>query len=431
MNRTPLVDRPGDAPFALWAGREIRVDQFCADVYALAEALPDGAHLINLVSDRYVFTVAFFAALSRGQTVLLPAQREPALAAEQLAGYGTACALTDTHPVVQAFAPAENGVATSPDCERDHTAVVVFTSGSTGTPQPHAKTWGLLDRFRRQHAQLLDATAGDAGGILATVPSWHMYGLEWAMLLPTVAPVAVYCGADFYPQDVAAGLAALPSPVLVSTPVHLRALRALPVAPRNVRLVMSATAPLEPQAAGHIEARYGAKLLEIYGCSEIGTVAHRLTAASLEWQFFTDFAAVWQDDRVTLSHPELPQPVELADELSPVQADRFLLKGRRGDIVKIAGKRESLANLNAQLLGVPGVQDGVFVQPPQGGDRLAAFVVAPDMSSAQLRRELAQRIPSAFMPRPLKRVASLPRDKTGKLKASDLQHLLAVAESGK
>ena len=428
MNHTPLVSRAGEEIFAMLPGGTIRVDEFCADIETLAAALPDVRYIANLVSDRYVFTVVFFAAISRGQTVLLPAQRDINVRA-QLTDFDSIHILQDDDAVIRRFTPGENGVATSPACSSDHTAAVVFTSGSTGLPQACTKTWGLLDSFRRQHSQVLTNTNSTVAAILATVPSWHMYGLEWALLLPTIAPLTLYCAADFYPRDVAIGLNALASPLLVTTPVHLRALRADPRALAGMHRVMSATAPLDQQQAAQIESSYAAYLLEIYGCSEVGTVAYRRTAHTDVWTMFDAFDPSWNGDELSLSHAHLDASVTLADAFTKIDEQRFLLQGRRGDIVKVAGKRDSLARLNAELLNIPGIEDGVIFQPKQrdktGRDRLAGFVVAPDLSIFEVRQRLRRHLPAAFMPRPFVKVDSLPRDKTGKLKASALDKLLS------
>jgi acyl-coenzyme A synthetase/AMP-(fatty) acid ligase len=98
--------------------------------------------------------------------------------------------------------------------------------------------------------------------------------------------------------------------------------------------------------------------------------------------------------------------------------DRFLLHGRNADLVNIAGKRTSLAHLNYHLNSIEGVHDGVFVVPEQDRDRvtrLAAYVVAPTLSSEALMSALRERIDGAFLPRPLHFVDALPRNATGKL----------------
>jgi acyl-coenzyme A synthetase/AMP-(fatty) acid ligase len=119
----------------------------------------------------------------------------------------------------------------------------------------------------------------------------------------------------------------------------------------------------------------------------------------------------------------VPAPARFSDLIDVLDGERFALRGRASDVVNVAGKRASLAGLNAQLLAIPGVVDGAFVVPEDdetGVRRLAAFVVAPGLNSRRLLEELRRRVDPAFLPRPLRLVARLPRNATGKLTAEDL-----------
>jgi acyl-coenzyme A synthetase/AMP-(fatty) acid ligase len=180
--------------------------------------------------------------------------------------------------------------------------------------------------------------------------------------------------------------------------------------------------------AAEAESRLGAQLLEIYGCSEAGTLAHRRPTRDETWQLFPGFGLTVRDAVASVCGGLLPQPVVLADRLELGDDGTFRLLGRQGDLVKVAGKRASLADLTARLLSIPGVEDGVIVEPSAlgagDGDRLCAFVVAPGLSAEAIRRHLTEMIDPAFLPRPLKVVAQLPRSQTGKLTRETLQALL-------
>ena len=356
MTAIPLVERAPQEAFARVGDRDISVAAFCADIEHIAAQLPETQFVINLCEDRYFFTAGFFAALARGQTNLLPSRRELQFVRE-LANDFAPCAIISDSPTAGIDAcielqPGANGKAASPMCDAEHRAAIAFTSGSTGEPQAHSKSWRMLDTWRKVHQRYLPGSSSAARGLVATVPSWHMYGLEWAMLLPTVAPLTLHCGADFYPQDVSAALSGFAQPsVLVSTPVHLRALTKQPRLPGNVSLVLSATAPLDDALTRKVEKGFGAQLFEIYGCSEVGSLASRFPGRSTLWTFFDCFSINFQDGAITVDHPELTENVILADRFKRHPQDQYELEGRNSDIVKIAGKRESLANLNGVLLG--------------------------------------------------------------------------------
>ena len=58
--------------------------------------------------------------------------------------------------------------------------------------------------------------------------------------------------------------------------------------------------------------------------------------------------------------------------------------------------------------------------------RLLAVVVAPDLSEARILAALAERLDPAFLPRPLVKVAALPRNDTGKVTRAALLALIAT-----
>jgi len=71
-------------------------------------------------------------------------------------------------------------------------------------------------------------------------------------------------------------LDAVPAPrVLISTPVHLRALLASGVVLPPMDLILCSTAPLAQQLAAETEQRFATRLLEIYGSTETGPSAVR------------------------------------------------------------------------------------------------------------------------------------------------------------
>lgn len=84
---------------------------------------------------------------------------------------------------------------------------------------------------------------------------------------------------------------------------------------------------------------------------------------------------------MTIAADFLPAPVHLRQHVLALRGDRtFRLLGRDHDLVKIAGKRASLTDLNTRLNSIPGVLDGAFVIPAEDGrevQRLAVVVVAP------------------------------------------------------
>jgi len=255
--------------------------------------------------------------------------------------------------------------------------------------------------------------------LIGTVPHQHSYGLESTILLGLQHGLSVDAGGPLYPSDICAEIKATPRPcILVTTPVHLRALVAEPDGMPKIDLILSATAPLTVQLAAQAEACFGAPLIEIYGCTEAGQVATRRTAQETHW-LCLDGVALREDAHGTwASGSAVHGAALLHDLIERTGPGTFLLGGRSADLVDVAGKRTSLAHLNHQLLRIKGVQDGVFFMPDTDGQRvtrLAALVVAPELRSETILRELRERIDAAFLPRPLVFVDALPRNRLGKL----------------
>ena len=109
----------------------------------------------------------------------------------------------------------------------------------------------------------------------------------------------------------------------------------------------------------------------------------------------------------------------MPDRLASAGSGEFRITGRSNDIVNIAGKRMSLAGLNAILAGIDGVMDAAFLAPDDdaGGpvNRLVAFVAAPGLSEGDIRSALRGRLDNAFIPRRVILVEALPRNEAGKL----------------
>lgn len=431
----PLIDRSGEAPWGYADSHPIAVSRFARDALRCADNLPDHPWLINVCSDRYLFGVAFFAALLRGRVNLLPSQRSSeALGALRRTYPDSAIVDDETAAVADPSTRPADPHRDLPPIDTDQLAAIVFTSGSTGAPSPHPKTWGLLSDFRAIHWRRLSRALEEAGTLagevrmVSTVPSWHLYGLEWTLLLPSIAPVSVHSERAFFPKDVVDTLGSSDTPtVLVTTPTHLRALLKAPPPARPVSVTICATAPLDTNLAVQAERRLGTRILELYGCSEVGTLASRRPTEGPGWSFFDYFQLAFSEDGLTVRAPRLEAPVELADRFERLEGGRFEFLGRSNDIVKIAGKRESLANLNTLLLGLPGVQDGVIFLPQRAGEpseRLAAFVVAPDVEPQDIRREMARRLDPAFLPRPIRMVDAIPRNRTGKTPLGTLTSML-------
>jgi acyl-coenzyme A synthetase/AMP-(fatty) acid ligase len=453
-----LAGRDLAAPLAWRRGVPVSAATFLSQAQALAQTLPAAGRPINLCQDRYRFALGLAAALLRGHTSLMPPNALPeTLRALQADGDPAPAyamvddAALDVGGLQRVFIePAEDAAPATevPLIAADLEAVRLLTSGSTGAPQPHGKRWGALVLNIGAEAERLAALCGRSTlvgfTLLGTVPAQHSYGFESTVLLALLGGACFDAGRPFYPADIAAALATVPTPrALVTTPFHLKTLLLAGVALPPVDLLLSATAPLSPQLAQQAEAATGGTLVEIYGCTEAGQVATRRTTAGETWHTLGALR-VWREDRAATEGGEaflvqgghVGAPTPLADVLEIESPTHFGLLGRANDLIHVAGKRSSLAHLNFHLNRIAGVEDGVFWMPEEQADGIArpvAFVVAPTLSARQLIEALREHLEPAFVPRRVLHVPALPREATGKLTAAVLARFAkdALAEGGR
>jgi acyl-coenzyme A synthetase/AMP-(fatty) acid ligase len=437
-----IAHRSPDAVVAYRAGTAVTARTFLADVARLAACMPGGGHVLNICNDRYRFTVGFAASLVTKKVSLLPSTHTPQII-RQLAQFApdVFCMTDDPdcdinlprfhYPGERACDMAPRDV---PEIDAQQLVAYVFTSGSTGMPVPHKKTWGRLVSCVREGARRLGITDGRSYAMLGTVPAQHMYGFESTVLTCLQSSNALCAERPFYPADICASLARLPRPrVLISTPIHLRTLLGTDVDLPAVDLIVSATAALSPQLALDAEQRFAARLIEVYGSTETGQIATRRTVETHQWQLWPMVRVTVKDGRAWAQGGHVEQRTPMGDVLEITGDERFILHGRTEDLVNIAGKRGSLGYLNHHLNAIPGVLDGTFFvrederSSATGVTRLAAFVVAPSLDAASLLERLRERIDPVFLPRPLLFVERLPRSATGKLPRQALLSLAAGA----
>ena len=439
----PLIGRAADAVLFRHSGGVVTAAGFLAAAEDLAARLPPGAPVIDLCRDRAAFAVAFAAALLADSVSLLAGERSPERLRSLAEAHPGAVTLSEdaTPPGPmphRRVCPDWSGTPVGPMrwLPAERLAAIVFTSGSTGEPVAHCKRWGALAVRSMAAAAQFGLDPWRPAEVLATVPPQHMYGFETSVLLPLHAPAASWSGAAFYPDDVRMALAALPAPVLlVTTPLQLRALLDAPVTAGGdgPAGVISATAPLDPALAARAEEHWGCWVQEIFGATEVGSIASRRTTAEQAWTLYPGLELAEEEQGATVAGPFAP-PTPLADRVALLPRRRFHLLGRSSDLVKLGGRRASLSGLTRILAAIPGVEDGVFLAPDdleaRPSARLMVLAVAPRRSAEEILAELRPRVDPVFLPRRVQLVAALPRNELGKLPRAALLALATGARDG-
>ncbi len=196
LGALPLIAHShAEAIVAYRGGIAVSAARFLADVGQLAGRLGQTRHVLNACADRYHFSVGLAACIVSGRLSLLPSTHTREVIHQLRVFAPDAVCLTDEDhcaiglPRVRypTDATGERPVPyTVPAIDAAQRVAYVFTSGSTGTPLPYAKTWGSLVGCVREESRRLGLD-GAAWSILATVPPQHMYGLESSVLMALTA----------------------------------------------------------------------------------------------------------------------------------------------------------------------------------------------------------------------------------------------------
>lgn len=382
-------------------------------------------------------------ALHQGCVSLLVAPVDWPHAAQLAARFAAREVLTDD---VAAFAdcalPVRDARSLTPPAGdvlagRQGPVAILLTSGSTGEPKPVIKDTRAI-RGECELLLTLWPSLPAMRHVISTVACEHMFGYTFGFWLPRHLGATLHAQRPLTPADLRQACASAPAaPWIICTPTHLRACVQAQEPFAAVAGLICATSSLSSELATAAVRRFQAPLLEIYGSTEAGAMAWRLRAArEAQPPLWIPLPGVrLSPDADGVGHCEMAHidgVIELGD-LIAVHPEGFELLGRQGDLVKVCGKRQSLAALNQRLLAIAGVRDGVYHVPPGDGsgapERAVAFVVLePGHGPEDVLRGLRGCIDDVFLPRPVVAVEALPRTEAGKLRAADLARMYHAIE---
>ncbi len=316
---------------------------------------------------------------------------------------------------------------------RGRACLVKLTSGSTGEPRPLVFTAEQLIADGRQVTATMGIGVNDLNHAL--IPLGHSYGLGNLTLPLITRGIPLVCGSSPLPSAVAEEIHRWRPTVFPSVPAVWRALAAAGVEPallKSLRLAVSAGAPLPPEVARDFLARFGLPLCNFYGSSETGGIAFdRGGGATLVGGVGRPLRSVQvtalRGRRIRVCSPAVftagnrrrtgGQGCWSPGDLATLDARGGLrLAGRRGAIVKVAGRRVSVAEVELSLRRLAGVREAC-VQVSPGPEAILGAAVATERPVAELRAELALNTAPWKIPKKWAVVPGLPLNARGKVDA--------------
>ena len=283
-------------------------------------------------------------------------------------------------------------------------------------------------------SQIMGSPINQVDAIVSSVSPRHMYGIEAVLMLSLVHGIAVFDQRPLLPADIFHAFQSVRGKALwVTTPLHMRALVRDGSSITSCRGVISSTMPLDKAIAHGIQNASQAQVIEIYGSTETGAIATRVASDIDSWLLLPEVRMRSDSSgvRVLSSHNE--QPKKLQDIVQMLSPTSFRLMGRHNDVIKVAGKRASLAGLNQIIQSVSGLEESVLYMPSAGVEdqRPVLIFVGEPLDYRSLKKRLEKKMVSAFIPRTLIRVEKLPVSLSGKIPLSELEKIYKNADMEK
>jgi len=314
------------------------------------------------------------------------------------------------------------------------------TSSTTGAPRLVAFT--------------PEQIAADAENIVATMglrPDWpnlgvislaHSYGFSNLVLPLLLHGIPLMVVPSALPEAVRRAAEGESAITLPAVPALWRAWHEAGAIPPNVRLAISAGAPLPATLEQAVFTVSGLKIHNFYGSTECGGIAYDRTDLPR-----TDDACVGapmrnvnvslNEDGCLIVHGRAvggtywPQPADMlgagvfqTSDLAELNDGVVYLRGRASDQINVAGRKVSPAAIEKALMEHPALRAClVFGTPGCNGDRadliVACVVPASPVSREALRLFLLERVPAWQMPRDWWFVDSLATNRLGKISRAE------------
>ncbi len=439
----PAGQLAGDSLIALNPGaqhEQLKGAHLCQRIGAWQAALSSSqnAQIALYLRDSFEFAAALIAIWRLGRVALLPANNLAATCTQLQAHTQTFAGDFPRQDAIQANTQAIPLAAiTLPSA--DAPALVLFTSGSSGEPEPVAKQFSQLETELAALEQQWGASLG-AATIVASVSHQHIYGLLFRLLWPVCAGRTFISRERDYWEALAQDAARYQPLALVSSPAHLS--RIPPLAwpqGREFSAIFSSGAPLAKGDALALAEYFACPATEVFGSTETGGIAWRQQTQSPDWQCLPGVNVRLSDEsllQVQSGHLANGDWFTSADR-AQLSAGGFSLLGRADRIAKVGGKRISLSAIERDLEAHPWVQQAKIIQLAERGERLGGVLVLTNEGNAQLVDQGKNALKQLFsqllsetqdrvaIPRYWRYLGELPRNAQGKTTQADLLALFA------
>jgi acyl-coenzyme A synthetase/AMP-(fatty) acid ligase len=344
---------------------------------------------------------------------------------------------------------------------RDGAVVCPLESGQAAltVPNPpkqivHLKTTSATTGAARLVAFTAEQLAADADNIVQTMglrPDWsnlgvislaHSYGFSNLVLPLLLHGIPLVLVDSPLPESLRRAASMVPDITLPAVPALWRTWYEAGAIPANVRLAISAGAPLPLALEQDVFAKAGLKIHNFYGATECGGIAYdcspvpRMEAACVGSPMKNVSLSVNQEGCLEVRSAAVGQSYWPAPEtnlasgcyatsdLVEIQDGQVFLRGRASDQINMAGRKVSPEIVERALAQHPQVRDCLVFGAPDAengrGEIIVACVVADAGATCEvLRQFLLDQLPAWQVPREWRLVDSLSPNQRGKLSRAE------------
>jgi acyl-CoA synthetase (AMP-forming)/AMP-acid ligase II len=245
-----------------------------------------------------------------------------------------------------------------------------------------------------------------------------------------------------FPEMVRLAAASVPAVTLPAVPALWQVWLEAKVIPPNVRLAISASAPLPLAVERAVYEVHGLKIHNFYGSTECGGIAYDARPEPRADQAIAGTAlqdvhlCVSEDDCLEVRSEAVglsywPQPdAELREgcfrsrDLAEIYGGEVRLRGRASDQINVAGRKVLPETIEKVLAGHPHVREclafGIACPDGRRGETIVACVAAAQSVTEQsLRQFVMSKLPAWQVPRHWWLVPSLAPNARGKLSRAE------------
>ena len=370
-------------------------------------------------------------------------------------------------PIAQVLAPLSSTLEPV-ECDDKDLALLVFTSGTTGTPKGVGLTHGNV-RANLQALLVETWEMRESDRLLHVLPPHHVHGLGLGLYGALYVGNAAVLLERFDPAVVLRAFGAQRISVFMGVPtMYHRMVEALDADTRlkpevslsHMRVFTCGSAPLSPETFRRFQEHFNFPIVERYGLTETvintsnplrgpwkpGSVG--LPVPGVEVGIFDPqtllqlqggetgeiwvrgpnvFAGYWNNPEATAS--SFHQDWFRTGDLGAIDTDGYIsILGRMKELIIVGGSNVTPGEVEAVLEPDPGVEECAVVGIPDTdlGERITAFIVpraGEDIAAleARLRTKAEHDLAPYKRPRAYRFIATVPRNAMGKIERNKLR----------